>query len=116
MTHSSVAELRALRGQLDEARTAEIPDLVEIRRCRDLWYERLADRALEIMEASKVRHTRSPFQAVNMLRVINNDSPLQSAPRGICSPVKTKEIRIFEDEMRIVFGKIESCTTAWLKL
>lgn len=47
-------------------------------------------------------------------RVIETKEPSMSPPRGICSPTKTAEIRKFENSAKVVFGDVESSTTAWL--
>lgn len=115
MARTSDSEFEVIREQLGEAWRAEVPNLVEIRRCPRLLYEHLADCALEIMGASRDQKTIGlPFQAVSTLRVINNDSPLHSAPKGICSPIKTEEIRKLEEGVRNVFGDTELCSTAWV--
>ena len=101
-------ELDALSAQLDRAMAAELPSLVEIRRCRALFIECLARRVLEVMRADeKAQRTWIGFD------VISNENPVPGAPRGICSPLKTKEIRQFEESARRVFGRVGPCSTSW---
>ena len=110
MANNSDSEFRALEDQLDKASTAEIPNLLEIRRCKKQIIEHLAYCVMEMLEGDKVEPASR-----STLRAISNDAPLSSTPRGICSPIKTEEIRRFEDLARDLFGNIESCTTAWMK-
>ena len=112
MSESFRAEAQVLREQLHKARRAEVPDLAEVRKYREMFYEFLADRTLEIMEAD--RYESAPRVKVSVdFDVISNDSPGLSASRGLCSPVKTEEIRQFEKAARKVFGDVEFCGTAW---
>ncbi len=92
MASTSDSRFQVLGDQLDEAWTADIPNLVEIRRCRKQMIEHIALCVLEVMQADEDEHTNQLT-----LRVITNDSPLPSIPKGICSPIKTEEIKRFED-------------------
>jgi len=103
-------ELQKLHDRLDEALEAEIPCLPEIRRRRKRIITYLAACVMEPMHP-----VGDPPQKPSALRVIANDSPLPSTPRGICSPIKTDEIRQFEAAAREVFGNIGPCTTSWLE-
>ncbi len=108
MARCTDPELQALHDRLEQARAAETPDLVEIRACKQRIIEYLAQCVFEVIhrdqgdEAGQLR-----------LRVISNGAPRRSAPRGICSPVKTKEIRRIEDLLKSAFGDVKSCSTAW---
>lgn len=108
MARCTDPELQALNDRLKQARAAEIPDLLEIRQCKRRIIQHLARSVFEVIhrdqgdEARKLR-----------LRVIRNGAPRSSAPRGICSPVKTEEIRRIEDLVKNAFGGIKSCSTAW---
>ena len=112
MSESSRAEAQVLREQLHRARRAEVPNLAEVRKYREMFYEFLVDRTLEIMEADRNESTLRIKVSVDF-DVIRNDSPRFSASRGLCSPVKTQEIRQFEEAARKVFGDVEFCGTAW---
>ena len=103
-----VAESRA-------ARSAPIPNLVEIRRMQCLreeaaqnWLDALAEdwHALYFTLRCGCRRTTT-------LIVHENDRPLKSPPRGFCSPVKTAETRQFETLVQRVFPEAQSATTEW---
>ena len=108
MAYDPDPELCRLQDELDAARTADIPDLVEVRRCRKRFIKCLARLVREYMR----EHEERPADALQ-LTVITNDTPVPGAPRGICSPVKTAEIRRFEQQVRAVFGNTGACTTSW---
>ena len=112
MSISSDTEAQILHEQLIKARRTKVPDLAEVRKYREMFYEFLVDRTLEIMEADRNEEILRMKGGVDF-GVISNDSPCLSAPRGLCSPVKTREIRQFEEAVRRVFGDIEFCETAW---
>ena len=112
MASKTDRKLEALHERFVQARTADVPDLAEVRRCRERVYEYLADCVLEIMEADRAK--AAPRRKTGpRLDVIRNDAPSPGMPKGPCSPVKTEEIRRFEESARAVFGDIESCTTGW---
>jgi hypothetical protein len=108
MTRSSDTELDALCAEFDMAMAAEIPNLVEIRRCKNRILKSLARCVLEIMQESE-QH-RPPWHGFDVIR---NDHPVPVAPRGICSPIKTEGIRQFERRVRKLFGAVGPCTTSW---
>ena len=108
MAESLESEGQRLSAQLHDAWTAEVPNVAEIRRCQEQLLENMLQCVINLMEAD----TAEPTNRVK-LRVIKNDFVYPSIPRGICSPVKTKEIREFEGLMRSVFGELESCVTVW---
>jgi hypothetical protein len=109
MTDTSDAEFQAISERMDEAWTADVPSLVEIRECREKMVEHIALCVIEVMKDDRDEPASKPA-----LRVISNNSPDTSSLRGICSPVKTEKLRSFEDTAISVFGNIESCTTAWV--
>ena len=109
MTHDPDPELCRLQDELDAARMANIPDLVEVRRCRKRFIKCLARLVREYMR----EHEETPVEPPLQLTVITNDTPVPSEPRGFCSPMKTAEMRRFEQAVREVFGETGSCTTAW---
>ena len=108
MARTSDPELQALHNQLDEAWTADVPNIAEIHRCRTRIFKHLIRCALGLTDADAKKGAGQPT-----LRVISNDAPDASTPRGICSPLKTDEIRQFEASARAVFGDMASCTTTW---
>mgnify|MGYP000898918927 CR=1 FL=1 len=113
MSDSSKAEGQLIQGQLHKARRAEVPNLAEVRKYQEMFYEFLDDRRIEIMEINRINEILA-INACVVLDVINNDSPSLSDPRGFCSPVKSTEIKRFENMLREVFGPdIGPCTTAW---
>ena len=113
MFDSIKIEAHAILEQLLEARRAEVPNLAEVRKYRKIFYEFLVDCTLEILEANRNEETLRIKLSVDF-NVISNDSPCLSAPRGLSSPVKTDEIRRFENQVKEVFGNgAEPCTTAW---
>ena len=113
ISDSSKSEGRVIQEQLHKARRAEVPNLTEVRKCREIFYEFLVDRTLEIMEADRNKEILR-IKLSGDFDVISNDSPLPNQQRGICSPIKTGEIRRFENAVRKVFGNnAEPCTTAW---
>jgi hypothetical protein len=109
MVVSTDPELQKLHDRLDEALAAEIPSLPEIRQRRKRIILYLAACVRELMYPPGDRPKKS-----SALRIIRNDSPLPSEPRGICSPIKTDELQRFEASARRVFGDIGQCETAWL--
>jgi hypothetical protein len=114
MSDSSKAEGQVIREQFRDACRAEVPDLTDVRKCREIFYEFLVDRTLEIMEADRNKELLRIKLSVDF-DVISNDSPVPNRQRGICSPIKTDDIRRFENAARKVFGNVaEPCTTAWL--
>jgi len=114
MSDSSKSEAQVIQEQLHKARRAAVPNLAEVRRCREKFYEFLVDRTLEILEADRNEEILRIKLSVDF-DVISNDSPVPNKQRGICSPIKTDEIRRFENAARKVFGNVaEPCTTAWL--
>ena len=113
MSNPHIDEFEAIREQLDNARRATIPDLAEIRKYREMFYEFLVDRTLELMESERNEEALRIKVGVDF-SVISNDSPTLSAPHGLCSPVKSDDIRQFENLVRTVFGnRTEQCATAW---
>ena len=114
MSDSSRAEGQVIQEQFRDACRAEVPNLTDVRKCRKIFYEFLVDRTLEIMEADRNKELLRIKLSV-AFDVISNDSPVPNKQRGICSPIKTDEIRRFENAARKVFGNVaEPCTTAWL--
>ena len=113
MSDSSKTEAHVIREQLLEACRAEVPNLAEVRKCREIFYEFLVDCTLEILAADRNEETLRIKASVDF-DVISNDSPVPNKRRGICSPIKTDEIRRFENAVRQVFGNdTKPCTTAW---
>lgn len=108
MACTTDTELQALHDALDKAWAADVPNLAEIRQCRKRIIRYLAQRVFDLMQGNKDKQVDRLA-----LTVISNDAPDPGVPRGICSPVKTAEIRRFEESARAVFGRIESCTTTW---
>lgn len=108
MAHTPDPEFDALRAQLEKARRAEVPDLVEVRACTDRLCRYLAPLVFEQMYPE----TEKPGKPLT-LKVLDNPSPRPAASRGICSPIKTEEIRRFEALLREAFGAIESCSMSW---
>ena len=108
MTSNYDSEFQSLTDQLEKAWSAEIPDLDEIRRCRERMVEHLALCVVEEMGDGAHEPARD-----SSLRVICNENPDHSDPRGICSPIKTPDIREFERLFRVAFGDSVACTTAW---
>lgn len=104
--HEYSANVWRWRAHFDE--TCEIeptPDeLITILETRIEWvneHKRIVDKYL--------RKRNGP----SWVRVISNDVPNPGEPRGICSPLKTDDIKQFEASARVVFGDIESCSTTW---
>ena len=115
MSDSSKAEGQIIQGQLHKARRAAVPNLAEVRKCREKFYEFLVDCTLEILEADRNKELLRIKLSVDF-DVFSNDSPVPNKQRGICSPIKTDEISRFENAVRKVFGNVaEPCTTAWLR-
>ncbi len=108
MTQSPDLKFQALADALQKAWAAEVPNIPDILRCQERITEHLARCAWEFTQADG----DEPADRLSF-DVIRNDAPEASAPRGICSPVKTDEILQFEASVRAVFGDIESCTTIW---
>ncbi|MDX2412978.1 MAG: hypothetical protein QNK16_11430 [Woeseiaceae bacterium] len=114
MSDSSKAEGQVIQGHLHKARRAEVPNLAEVRKYRQIFHEFLVDCTLEILEADRNKEILRIKLSVDF-DVICNDSPVPNRQRGICSPIKTDDIRRFENAARKVFGNVaEPCTTAWL--
>lgn len=103
-----VAESRA-------ARSAPIPNLVEIRRL-ELLSKEAAKKWLEALDedwdALCSIHTCGCRRNATLI-VHVNDQPLKSPPRGFCSPAKTAETRQFEAMVQDVFPDAQSATTEW---
>ena len=115
MSDSSKSEAQVIQEQLHKACRAAVPNLAEVRKCREKFYEFLVDRTLEILEADRNEEILRIKLSVDF-DVISNDSPVPNKQRGICSPIKTGEIRRFENAVRKMFGNVaEPCTTAWLR-
>ena len=113
MSDSSKAEGQVIQGQLHKARRAEVPNLAEVRKYRQIFHEFLVDCTLEILEADRNKEILQIKLSVDF-DVICNDSAVPNWQRGICSPIKTDEIRRFENAVRKVFGNAaKPCTTAW---
>jgi hypothetical protein len=110
MAITSDPELQELHDRLDEALEADIPSLPEIRRRRNKIMRYLARCVWDMLYA----HGETA-PASSGLRVITNDSPAPGSPKGICSPVKTDELRHFEALAREVFPNAGTCTTVWLE-
>ena len=110
MAITSDPRLQELHDRLDQALEADIPSLPEIRRRREKIFMYLARCVWELLYA----HGETA-PAGSRLRVITNDSPAPRSPRGICSPVKTDELRQFEASAREVFRNAGTCTTVWLE-
>ncbi len=108
MAFTPNADLQSLQDQLDAARAADVPDLAEIRKYKNRVIEYLARCTSEHMSADE-----DHVAGTTPLQLISTESPLPCIPRGICSPLKTPEIRRFEKLFREAFGDIESCTTSW---
>lgn len=93
---------------IEEARTAEIPSIPHIRACEKRHISYLAKCVLEYMrEQNRISSPRV------RLRVIGGGATAGGRAKGICSPVKSRELQEFEALGREIFGDIESCTTAW---
>ena len=92
MSDSSKAEGQVIREQFRDARRAEVPNLTDVRKCRKIFYEFLVDRTLEILEADRNKEILRIKLSVDF-DVICNDSPVPNRQKGICSPIKTDEIR-----------------------
>ena len=113
MSDSSKAEGRVIKEQLQKARRAKVPNLAEVRKYRQIFYDFVVDRTLDILEADRNKEIFRIKLGVE-LDVISNDSPVPNKQRGICSPIKTDEIRRFENTVRKVFGNnTKPCSTAW---
>ena len=110
MAITSDPRLQELHDQLDEALEADIPSLPEIRQRRQKIIMHLARCVWEVLYAHG-----EVAPASSRLRVITNDSAAPGSPRGICSPVKTDELRQFEESAREVFRNAGTCTTVWLE-
>lgn len=100
--------LARLEDELRAARSAEIPNLVDIRDCKARFIEYLAMCVLEEMESRVQLGPRGP-----RLDVFCNDGPVRQNPRRMSSPVKTDDIRAFENRVSRVFGVTVSATTEW---
>ena len=103
-----VAESRA-------ARSAPIPNLAEIRRLELLsgeaaakWLEALDEDWDELCSIQTCGYHRT-----TTLIVHENDQPLKSPLRGLCSPVKTAETLQFEALVQGVFPDARQATTEW---
>jgi hypothetical protein len=96
------------------ARRADIPNLVEIRSTEESLLELLIP-ALEehVDEMHETSRCREAFPVLTELRLLTNDSPTEIEPKGMCSPVKTADIRRFEQQVRAVFGDAGTCQTIW---
>lgn len=100
--------LQQLMDDLDAAKAAEIPRLSEV---RERW-ERIVRYLTRCVRQEMRRHAdranrEPPF------RVITNDGPVQPNPRRMSSPMKTDEIRDFEERVSRVFGIEASAITEW---
>ena len=92
----------------DAAKNAEIPSLVEIRECDQRIIKYFTRCVMEEMGWFREPAVRYPA-----LRVITNDGPVQHNPRRMSSPLKTDEIRDFENRVCQVFGIEASAMTEW---
>lgn len=111
MSESTDPLLDRLGDRWVAARRAEVPDLREVRAAEALFIEYFAWCVLEVMDCGIDCGTANP--AGPRLGVIRNDGPVRDNPRGMSSPVKTDEIRAFEDKVRRVFGVDASATMEW---
>lgn len=106
-------EAEALQQQLDRACRAQVPSLAEVRQYRQRIFELLVAEVCELM-APGCDDKSLPFEPSVTLEVISVASPRLSAPRGFCSPLKSADLRRFENLVRGVFGNdTEPCSTGW---
>ncbi len=113
-----VGEMGAWLAVVDEhrvARSAHIPNLVEIRQLELLENEagqRWLDALDEDWDELCSIHTCG-CRRTTTLMVHENEHPHESPPRGLCSPVKTAETRQFEAMVQGVFPDARQATTEW---
>ena len=100
--------LQQLMDYLDAAKAADVPVLAEVRKRR----ERII-RYFTWCVREEMRQRATPADYESPFRVISNDGPVQPNPRRMSSPVKTDEIRDFEDRVSRVFGIEASAMTEW---
>lgn len=108
MSTGGDAYYERLIRELEEARAAEIPSIPEIRACEKRHINYLTRLVVEYLR----NRQRVPPPPVR-LRVIGGGACSAGPARGICSPVKSRDLQAFEALGREIFGSIESCTTAW---
>lgn len=108
MNGSSDPYYDRLLRELDEARAAEIPSIPEIRAC-----EKRRTRYLTRLVIEYLRNWQRVPPPPVRLRVIGGGACTAGPARGICSPIKSRELQAFEALGREIFGSVESCTTAW---
>lgn len=100
--------LQQLMDDLYAAKAADVPVLAEVRKRRELIVRYFTWCVREEMR----RHGR-PADTEPPFRVITNDGPVQPNPRRMSSPVKTNDIREFENRVSRVFGIAASAITEW---
>jgi hypothetical protein len=105
------AQLTALVHAYEAARGADVPSLAAVRRCSQDLAE-FVERTLTLPEIDLCELPEPP-PAPPRLRVIENDAPALSPPRGFCSPLKTDAVRRFEDLVRREFGDVDACAMRW---
>ena len=102
--------LQQLTDDLDAAKAADVPVLAEVRECRERIIRYFTECVREEMRRHAMAMNREP-----PFRVIANDGPVRHNPRRMSSPMKTDEIRDFEDTVSRVFGIRASAMTEWAR-
>jgi hypothetical protein len=102
-----------LNQQLQDARAAQVPNIAEIRSLTEQLVDHIVDYILEHFDEPTLEAPTLEAPSDPPLMVIRNAAPIHSDSRGIASPIKTDDVRVFEDLIRGAFGEIKSCTTAW---
>ena len=116
MGWSTDPDLAKLEDEWIAAREAKIPDLNEVRAAKDRIITYLAKCVLEYMESHadpEPPELRRRRRTRRRLRLISNDGPVRRSPHRMSSPLKTGEIRAFEDRVNRVFGIDATATTEW---
>lgn len=87
---------------------ADVPDLKKVRASRDLLCE-------YITWCIRNRLWETPDEPVRRprLRVLSTDGPVNHNPRRMSSPIKTREVREFENNVGRVFSIDASATMEW---
>jgi hypothetical protein len=109
MAQSTDPLLQRLVDDFDAAKMANVPDLAEVRKRKKRIIEYFTWCVLEEMRKHARRADRGP-----RFRIIANDGPLLHNSRRMSSPMKTPELRNFEDRVRYVFGIDSTAMTEWL--
>lgn len=111
MNDDKQAELDELNSLFTDAWNAEIPDLNEIRRCREAVMHCRASISLDHMSDG----IEVPTPGLS-LKIIRNEEPELTTRRGPSSPIKTPEICEFEATAKRVFGSLVACSTYWRQI